>query len=95
MRKKYEGTGGNVSPFVIEEEVTLEGRKILRSTEKAWGVDTGAVELYGPYKGRPVIAWIPKSEVVLETHSKSLTLHDIRMPLWMAKEKFPDEFPSG
>jgi len=96
MRKKHEGSPGNAGGKVIPDEVTIEAKKISRSTNLAWGISTG--EFYPSELRRAPkekLIWLAKSLVVLETHSKDRTLHDIRMPRWLAEEKFPDEHHSG
>lgn len=98
MRKKHlqvlEGgrSGGNApldEDKPHEETVTIEGQKIVGSTELAWALDdpSGAVEQRGRYKGKPLRIWLPKSKVRLLTHANDLKLHDIEMPLWLAEEK--------
>lgn len=92
MRKKYEiyqvTEGGKRLAGIFnkdQETIVVKDCKVIRSTEKAWLIKPASfAEDEDP-------VWIPKSNSILHTHQNNKALHDVEIPIWIAKDKGLDE----
>ena len=73
----YKNEFGSRKP-VAQKMTTISVGDLLEETDKAYGFDGGKI-----YRtGKPVIIWVPKSQVTYNSKRSTLEL-----PVWLAQEK--------